>query len=386
MRRLFLPFLMICAIAVLILIVWPLSSSLTDASQALKVSTVTPTHFSYLPLALKNWSPPTKKLYGYVSFTRIAALPLEELNDYTNFLYVFHSYTAGRPDQADLEALREVGMGIVLKLDKRIVENTFNEAELRALKARIDPYKDVILALCVIDEPYKPSRQPPLTEQELDTLVDKVEAIFPEYTMHVNFLQPAAIRHHNGGVYPGIPENIDLISFDTYYKPLESEEAWYKDLIGKDIAIIKEEAGDRPAFFFSLAFRADYEPPPGPDSEPPAYQAQWDYELFVEHSLAGLAWFFYDETTPNGIWYGAAYFPELIVKHREIGQKILGRASTPPSGGSRPSHSCALGAAQLSSLAPLQIAPFSGPNLPLIVCCRCAMREFHPAYGTAART
>jgi hypothetical protein len=303
--------------------------------QGLEQSSPDMTPRAYLPYVCKGPSrtPLPYALYGYVTFSKITQLPLEDLSDYTNILYAYHSYRAGRPDQADLEALREAGMGILLKLDKRVVEETFDEAELRALKARIDPYKDVILALCVIDEPYKPSRQPPLTEQELATLVDEVKAIFPEYTMYVNFLQPAAIRHYHGGVHPGVPENIDLISFDTYYKPLESEEAWYKDLIGKDITVIKEETGDRPVVFVSLAFRADYEPPPGPDSEPPAYQAQWDYELYVEHDLAGLAWFFYDATVPEGTWYGAAYFPELIAKHKEIGQRVLGGAPTPPPGG-----------------------------------------------------
>ncbi|NIN94829.1 MAG: hypothetical protein GTO49_07580 [Anaerolineae bacterium] len=52
----FMPFLMVCAIAVLILTVWPLSTSPSDAYRALAVPTFTPTDFCYLPLVLHSGS------------------------------------------------------------------------------------------------------------------------------------------------------------------------------------------------------------------------------------------------------------------------------------------------------------------------------------------
>lgn len=292
--------------------------------------------------------------YGYTTFQALSDpdLPIEDLSTYTNFLHVRHKTYYDKntqdfkhlvPTEAGLERVRGTNIKLIFKLDKYLVEDTipleeclehyelspgsanicgFNEEELREVKAIIDPYKDVIEAIYVINEPYKPTNN--YSEDQLRGLIQRVKDIFPDYKIYINFLSPYYRSLGLEGEFPNIPENIDIIAFDAYFTPLPNQESWYKQMIGNDIAIMKQRANGRPLIFSSLAFRTDFGPPEGPDSRPELYQAQWDYEIYVEQDLAGLRWFFYDKKVPVGTWYGASYWPDLIVKHKEIGYQTLG--------------------------------------------------------------
>jgi acetyl esterase/lipase len=284
-------------------------------------------------------------------------LPVEELSTYVNFLHVRHNTYYDKnaqdfyhlvPSAEGLERVRGTNIKLILKLDRYLVEPIpldeccshygipadectvnicgFNEGELSELHSIVDPYRDVIEAIYVVNEPYKAANN--YTEEFLSELVQQVKDIFPGYPIYINFLGPYYRSLEVPGEYPNIPENIDLIAFDAYFVPLPDQEAWYKQMIGNDIAIIKDRANGRPVIFSSIAFRIDHELPEGPDSRPELYQAQWDYELYLQHDLAGLRWFFYDYKTPIGTWYGASYWPDLIAKHAEIGRKILGPTSS----------------------------------------------------------
>lgn len=274
--------------------------------------------------------------YGYLSFKRPSELPLPDLGTYTNFIVVYHNKTNGTPNEVDFQALRSAGVKVLLKLDRSLVEDSFlssgsiNKTELIKYKALMDSYKDVIDAIYVIDEPYKDSKN--YSEQQLYDLVEQVRNVFPEYKMYVNFLSPAAVNVQRGGsypdniVYPHVPGNIDLLSFDTYYKPTSTEETVYKNKIAKDVAILRQKSNGQPIIFASLAFRSDNNKDGIPDSRPELYQADWDYEIFKEQNLGGLGWYFYDEINTNN--FGSSYWPDLIVKHKEIGQKIFGFSLT----------------------------------------------------------
>lgn len=269
--------------------------------------------------------------YGYLAFTRPSELPLEDLGTYTNFVVIYHNKTNNTPDKVDFQSLKKAKVKVLLKLDRSLVEDSFlgsgsiNKAELEKYKVLMDSYKDVVDAIYVIDEPYKESKN--YSEQQLHDLVEQVKNVFPEYKMYVNFLSPFAVNAQRGGsypnniVYPNIPKNIDLLSFDTYYKPASTEETVYKNKIAKDIAILRQKSSGQPIIFATLAFRADSNGDGTPDSKPELYQADWDYEIFKEQNLAGLGWYFYEEK--QGTNFGSSYWPELIVKHKEIGQKIL---------------------------------------------------------------
>lgn len=218
-------------------------------------------------------------------------------------------------------------MKVLLKLDKRVVEEglhdwTFDEAELRRIKNRIDKYKDVILAIYVVDEPYKIKKN--YTEEYLRDLVQGVKEIFPAYPMYVNFLNPSEVERARG-YFPDIPDNIDLISTDIYKSThgdsSEDAKKWYKESIGRGLSIIKEKAGSRPVLFASKGSG----PVNDPEKWPATYQMEWDYELFQEYDLIGLAWYFYEyfyEDRQGGS-YGSSHYPEIIEKQREIGQRIL---------------------------------------------------------------
>jgi hypothetical protein len=219
----------------------------------------------------------------------------------------------------------------LLKLDRHVVEDQFDEAELRTLKARLDPYRDVILALCVIDEPYRPSRHPPLTEQALDALVAQVEAIFPEYPMYVNFLAPYYIEQVTGEPFPGIPDNIDLISTDIYiHWGKTSGDAEYLMRVSRNLSIILDRAQGRPVFYAAPAYGMI-------DDEatwPSPHQAYLDYALYREHELEGLGWYFYEELSPGGNAWGASHWPDLLEAHREIAVLMQGEEAgrfPPPS-------------------------------------------------------
>lgn len=274
--------------------------------------------------------------YGYLTFKRPSELPLTDLGMYTNFTVANHNKTNGTPNEIDFQALRNAKVKVLLKLDRSLVEDSFlsngsvNKTELTKYKALMDSYKDVIDAIYVIDEPYKESKN--YSEQQLHDLVEQVKRVFPEYKIYVNFLSPVAVNTQRGGsypnniVYPHIPENIDLLSFDTYYKPTSTEEMVYKKKIAKDIAILRQKSDGQPIIFASLAFRSDDNKDGIPDSKPELYQADWDYEIFKEQNLGGLGWYFYDETNANK--FGSSYWPDLIAKHKEIGQKIFGLSLT----------------------------------------------------------
>jgi hypothetical protein len=256
-------------------------------------------------------------LHGYSAFAKISTLPLEDLNDYTNFIYSYHAYLADVPNEVDLQALREAGMGVLLKLDKRIVEESFNEAELRRLKTRLDPYKDVVIALCIIDEPYKPKKA--YTEEQLRDLVHSVKAIFPDYVMYVNFLAPYYVEQATGAPFPGVPDNIDLISTDIYiHLGQTSGDEEYKMRVGRNLDIILDRAQGRPVFYAAPAYGLVEDE----TSWPSPHQAQLDYELFIEYGLMGLGWFFYDDMNGESA-YGASHFPDVVEKHIEIGGYIF---------------------------------------------------------------
>jgi len=271
------------------------------------------------------WRRPAKKrlpldslpyLHGYATFSKISDLPLEELSSYTNFILSKHEVRKDLPSEEDLQRLRESGMKLLLKLDKTIVEEKFDEAELKRLKNRLDEYKDVILAIYPIDEPYKPKKE--YNEDQLRELVQKVKNIFPDYSIYVNFLNPNFVKSQRG-YYPDIPDNIDFISIDIYLSYPENEKERYKEMIGKSLSLIKEKAGSRPVFFASKGFG----PVDEPTKKPTTYQMEWDYELFLEYDLIGLGWYFYEDTSPGGQSYGSSHYPEIIEKQKEIGKRLL---------------------------------------------------------------
>jgi len=256
--------------------------------------------------------------YGYATFGKISELPLEELSNYTNVIGSMHEVANGLPDEEDLERLRDFNLKLFLKLDKTVVEESFDEDQLLFLKDKIDRYQDVIYALCPVDEPYKESKG--YSYAYVEEIVQKTKDIFPNYLIHVNFLNPKFIASQNGDVHPGIPENIDIISTDIYFSYPEEQESFYLDMIGQSLEILREEAGERPVFFVSKGSG------PVDDSTkfPTDYQAEWDYQLFQEYDLSGLMWYFYNETAPGGANYGSCHFPEVVSKQIEIGQSILG--------------------------------------------------------------
>jgi hypothetical protein len=272
----------------------------------------------YLPFVYnKNW----ENLYGYASYEKVTDLPLLEIAKYTSFIYTHHRAELGRPDEADLSALRAAGLGVILKLDSHVIEDNFDEAALRDLKARIDPYKDVIWALYVIDEPYRPNREPPYTEQELENLVARVKAIFPDYLMYVNFSAPYFVEEFTGEPHPQVPDNIDLISTDIYINLGDLSDEEYKMRVGRNLSIMLDRAHGRPVIYVAPAFGLiDDE-----STWPTTHQAQLDYELYEEYGLAGLAWYYYEDISADQTEWGASHWPELLDKHREIGDAILGQ-------------------------------------------------------------
>jgi hypothetical protein len=329
--------------------------------------TVTPANVSYLPLVAKNWPPiprpePSPHLVWYAAFARITDLPLEELSTYTNALFIYHRYDSSRgthyPSEADLQRVRAANIQLILKVDNPIVEDTFDEAALRQLKNHLDPYKDVIYTILVIDEPYKPSKL--YTYEFLRDRISQVKDIFEGYPVMINFLNPSYVKEYYEKQlhkpYPDIPDNIDIISFDTYYYPADNTAAskqYYEEVaIGEDIAILREKAPGKPILFVSTAFSCF----PDDVADPIAYcqehcswltkncpanypathpnalsiaQAQWDYEIVIEQGIDGLAWYYYDETRPGGKSSGASVYPLLIEKHKEIGNNLLGAIPSP---------------------------------------------------------
>jgi len=295
-------------------------------------STSTPPPPTSTPIPPGTWTPTplptltplplTGPLYGYSSYRKLTSLPLAELAQYTNFIYTYHRVGAGWPDDADLQALRQAGIHALLKLDSQVTENQFDEAALRALKARIDPYRDVILGLSVIDEPYRPNRTPPLTEQELEALVGQVKAIFPDYIMHVNFLAPYYVEWVTKKPFPIVPDNIDLISTDVYIHWGETAgDEDYLMRVGRNLAIILDRAHGRPVFYVADAYGMVNEPATWPSP----HEAQLDHQLYLEQGLEGLAWYLYDEGSAGGDAWGAAHWPDLLTAHREIGASMLAR-------------------------------------------------------------
>jgi hypothetical protein len=268
--------------------------------------------------------PSDAPLYGYLSFTRPSELPLDELNDYTNVVFFHHDHQDDIPSIEDLEALRQSGLRLVLKLDRDIVEVNFDRAALERLKDRLDQYKDVVEAIYPLDEPYKANRWKTYTEQELEELIRQVKEVFADYTIYVNFYHPSSVAAQLGE-YPNVPKNIDIVSVDIYLRHYEDREDDYKQVIGRSLSLIKEKIGSRPLFFASRAFKlASAEGSPLTVS-----MAEWDYDLFREHELMGLGWYFYDDTGPSGRSYGASHYPEIIEIHKEIGRNIL-QGDVPP--------------------------------------------------------
>jgi hypothetical protein len=253
-----------------------------------------------------------------LSFTRPSDLPLAELSDHTNVVFYGHVPNRDLPSEEDLLALRESSLKLVLKLDTEVVEENFDEAELQRLKSRLDQYRDVVEAIFPIDEPYKPGREKKYTETELEALIQRVESVFPEYKIYVNFLHPIYVEDELG-YYPGIPENIDIVSIDIFLSYTEDMEAAYKDRIGRNFALIRERAGSRPVFFVGRGWNAADEP----ETRPTIHQTEWDYELFQEYELMGLGWYFYDDVHPSGTRYGSLHYPDIVEVHREIGRQIL---------------------------------------------------------------
>ena len=306
----------------------PLTSSRqTSVHRALDIHSSASTHLVYLPLAYNNLdpsftplpAPDTKKIHGYAAISDLTHLPLEELNDYTNYIFSYHNYKSDIPGDEGLQALRQAGISVLLKLDRRIVEDSFDAAELKKLKSRLDNYKDVVYAICVIDEPYKPKKA--YTEEQLRELVDKVKSIFPEYPLHVNFLAPYYVEEVTGEPFPNIPDNIDVISTDIYiHLEQTSGDEEYKMRVGRNLAIIMDRAHGRPVHYAAPAYGlVDDE-----TTWPSVHQAQLDYELYVEYELDGLGWYFYGEERLGGDVWGASHWSEIIDKHKKIGQLILG--------------------------------------------------------------
>jgi hypothetical protein len=256
-------------------------------------------------------------LYGYWSFTRPSELPLAELNDYINLITFPQDYEKDLPSIADLQALRDSGLKLILKLDRRIVEVDFDESELVKLRERLDQYPDVVEAIFPVDEPYRAERWKRYSAVELEELVARIKDIFPDYKINVNFLNPTSVAAQLGS-YPNVPENIDIVSLDIYLRYHENGEDEYRDRIGQSLSLIKEKAGSRPVYFVSRGFRLV-------DGGSPltASQVEWDYDLFREYGLMGLVWYFYDDADPSGGSFGSSHYPELVEKHKEIGQRIL---------------------------------------------------------------
>jgi hypothetical protein len=275
---------------------------------------------------------PQNPYYGYLTFSPISSLPLNDLKTHINSITIRQNDKAGTPTDADLQALRGTNIKVIFKLDNEIAEIPFfdtgsvNTDALAKLKARLDNYKDVIDTIYVVDEPYKVKKK--YTEQQVHDLVQQVKEIFPGYLMQVNFLHPAEVNAQYGGSYPGnilhprVPDNVDVISFDTYLKPLIEAEQYYKSQITKDVGVLRSVSNGQPIFFVSLASRTDENKDGQPDSRPELYQVDWSYEIFVEQKLAGLVWYFYDDKNGQN-WYGTSHWPDLIAKHREIGNKII---------------------------------------------------------------
>jgi hypothetical protein len=244
---------------------------------------------------------------------------LEELNDYTNMITFGHDHANDLPSEKDLQALRKAGLKLVLKLDRRIVEESFDPIELGKLKNRLDQYRDVVKAIYPVDEPYRPNRWKRYTEGELEELIERVKEVFPDYRIYVNFLDPISVAAGLGD-YPDIPENIDIVSIDVFLRHHEDVESEYKGRIGRSLSLIREKAGSRPLSLASRGFALANEAKATPLT---ISQMEWSYELYREYKLIGLAWYFYDDTHPNGNAYGSSHYPEIIEVQREIGQRIL---------------------------------------------------------------
>jgi hypothetical protein len=257
-------------------------------------------------------------LYGYWSFTRPSDLPLDELKDFTNVIFFHHDYSNDLPSDEDLQALRDAGLKLILKLDKEIVERNFNQAELEKIKGRLNRYKDVVEGIFVVDEPYKPNRWKTYSEDELEALIQRIKGVFPSETIYVNFLHPTDINAQLG-YYPDIPQNIDIVSIDIYLRSDVDGEVEYKEHIRKNLSLITEKAGVRPVFYATRGFNLV-------DTKNPLTisQIEWDFELFQEFDLLGLGWYFYDDLNPNQNAYGSSHYPEIIKKQKEIGLSILG--------------------------------------------------------------
>jgi hypothetical protein len=263
------------------------------------------------------------RLYGYWTFKMPSELPLDELNKYTNVIFVMHDHVNDVPSRGDLQALRDSGLKMILKLDNEIVETKFDEGELRKLKERLDPFMDVVEAIFPVDEPYKPKKQ--YTESQLSDIVGDIKEIFPEYRIYVNFLHPSYVKSTLEDTYPEIPSNIDIISFDIYLSYGSDQEGKYKETIQENINILREKAGSRPIFFASKGSGTANDP----EKWPTEYQAQWDFDLVQENRLMGLGWYYFDNTAPGGKSFGSSHFPGLIQVHKEIGANILTKQNLP---------------------------------------------------------
>jgi acetyl esterase/lipase len=150
----------------------------------------------------------------------------------------------------------------------------------------------------------------------------------PGYLIYNNFLSP----YWSGldeQTFPEIPANIDIVAFDSYWAPGPDSEDAYKAHMGEDIAIIQDRAGMRPVVFGTLAYRVDHDGDGVPDSQPQAYQVGWDVDLVLEHNLAGLRWFFYDDYAPP-TWYGASYWPDVLAAQEQAGLALLGEIAPTP--------------------------------------------------------
>lgn len=257
---------------------------------------------------------------AWVGYTAFA--PMDYPAPYTNFANVPHRVRNGeivRPTPAELDAARASGVKLIIQLDRCLVEPIdgcgFDKAALREFAEYLEPWRDVVLAIYPVNEPYKPQNR--YTERWLRQTVWRVRRIFPGYPIYVNFLSPYWSQLGDG--FPAIPDNIDVIGFNSYHSGLTEQQ--YKAIMARDIGVIQDRAHGRPVIMSVAAFTTS-------GQQPSLEQAWWDYDLYRDHGLAGLRWFFWDDTA--GTWNGASHFPDLLVEHEQIGRLILGRPTPEP--------------------------------------------------------